>query len=47
MGVTAVTFAGQMIFGFSLSLTVMVCRQVAMLPDASVAFQVIVVIPLG
>jgi hypothetical protein len=39
--------AGQVITGFSVSLTVTVKVQVAVLPELSVAVQVTVVVPLG
>lgn len=41
----AVTSAGQVIVGFTISVTTTVKEQLAMLPDASVAFQVTVVVP--
>ncbi len=42
-----VTFAGQVITGFSVSATVTVNEQVDVLPDASVAVLVTVVVPFG
>lgn len=42
-----VMFAGQVIVGGVLSLTVTVCRHDPVLPAASVAVQVIVVVPTG
>ena len=42
-----VMFAGQVIVGFALSLTVTVKLQIAVLPDASFAVQVTVVVPFG
>jgi hypothetical protein len=42
-----VIFAGQVIVGFSVSFTVTVKLQVAVLPEPSVAVQVTVVVPLG
>lgn len=44
---TAVTFAGQVIEGGCVSLTVTVNEQLLVLPDASVAVQVTVVAPFG
>ena len=45
---TVVTLFGQVIAGASVSFTVMVCVQLAeWLPEASVAVQVIVVVPFG
>jgi hypothetical protein len=40
-----VTEVGQVIFGFSMSLTVTICSQVALLPEPSVTVQVTVVLP--
>ncbi len=40
-------FAGQVITGFSVSVTVTVNEQVDVLPDASVAVLVTVVVPFG
>jgi hypothetical protein len=40
-------FAGQVIAGFSVSLTVTVNEQEAVLPDVSVAVQFTVVVPFG
>ena len=45
--VEAVTFGGAVIVGFSVSLTVTVCVHDEWLPEASVAVQVIVVVPTG
>ena len=45
--VFAVTFAGHVITGLTLSVTVTVCAQVAVLPDPSVAVQITVVTPFG
>jgi len=42
-----VMFAGQVITGFSVSLTVTVCVHDELLPEKSVAVQVIVVVPFG
>ena len=46
-GVTAVTFAGHVIEGGCVSLTVTVNEQVAVLPAPSVAVAVTVVVPFG
>jgi hypothetical protein len=45
--VVAFTFAGQVIVGFTLSVTVTVCEQVAVLPLPSVTFHITVVVPDG
>jgi hypothetical protein len=45
--VTAVIFCGQLIVGACVSFTVTVNEQVAVLPPASVAVQVTVVVPMG
>jgi hypothetical protein len=45
--VTAFTVAGQVIEGFTLSVTDTVCVQVAVLPEPSVMVQVTVVFPRG
>ena len=45
--VDLVIFAGHAMVGFSVSLTVTVKVHVAVLPDASVAVQVTVVVPFG
>ena len=45
--VPVVMLAGQVIFGASVSFTVIVCVQDELLLDASVAVQVIVVVPFG
>ena len=42
-----VMFAGQVIAGASVSFTVIVCVQDELLPEPSVAVQVIVVVPFG
>jgi hypothetical protein len=47
IGVVAVILAGQVILGACVSFTVTVNVQVAVLPDASVAVDVTVVVPLG
>ena len=44
---TAVTFAGQVIVGGCVSLTVIVNEQLAVLPEASLTLHVTVVMPLG
>ena len=45
--VPCVTFAGQVITGFSVSFTVTVCVQDELLLEPSVAVQVMVVVPFG
>ena len=44
---SSVRFAGHVIVGGSVSLTVIVCVQDEWLPEESVAVQVIVVVPTG
>ena len=41
------TAGGQLIFGFSVSLTVTICVQVAVLPEPSITVQMTVVLPKG
>ena len=45
--VVAVTFAGHVIIGATLSVTVTVCEHVAVLPEPSVTVQITVVTPNG